>query len=679
MIRSVVVLLTAAIAACARSPEEHGRHATSAVVQKGIQVGDLNRAIDPCTDFYEFANGAWRAANPIPPSMKRWSRQLVTREANQRQLQAILETVSAKADWPAGSIEQQLGDHYASCLDETRVEAAGLTPLAPLLAEIHGARSPDDVQRLIRRLHELAIPVGFAMTGAYQYQAPENTVANLAAGSLGLPTRDHYLSPEPRFAAVREEYRAHLATVLQLGGLPEAQAGKAAEEILALEKRLAGASLDAATAGDPAATAHHTTYAQLKQLAPRFDWDRYFDEARLPRSDLNLAEPKLLQQLDKELKDTPLATWKAYLTWQLLDSASPWLSKPFAEASFNFKDKVLGGATAMKPRTALCIESTTALFGDALGQKYAERHFPPAAKAKAQKLVRALLGVLKQDLNGLQWLGPETKKQALEKLATYNIQVGYPSKWKDYSAVTIRRDALWANVAAGRRFNVEDNRKLIGKPTDRGVWQLPPSSPDAYIDPQLNQIVLPAGFLQPPAFDLEAPDAVNFGAIGIGVAHDMTHTFDSLGGQFDSAGRPRSWWADADLKELQKRGQCLVDQYEGYFIEPGVHHDGKRVLGEATGDLAGVRLAYLAMKKGRPGPTVEGFTPEQQFFIAWGQYRGAAETPEYQRQLVKSDPHPTARFRIIGPLSDSPEFQQAFSCQPGAKMVRPPEQRCSAW
>ena len=677
MIRSAVVVLAAAVAACASSSERVAEAVPP--VQKGIELGDLNRAMDPCTDFYEFANGAWRAANPVPPSMKRWSRQLASREANQRQLQAILEAVSSRTDWPAGSIEQQLGDHYASCMDQASVDAAGLAPLAPLLAEIDGARSSDDVQRAIRRLHELAIPVGFTMSGAYEYQVPDNTVANLAAGSLGLPSRDHYLNPEPGYAAVREKYRAQVAAVLELRGMPQARASKAGEAVVALEKRLAEASLDSATAADPAATAHRTTYTQLKQLAPGFDWDRYFDEARLPRSDVNLAEPKLLQQLDKELKDTSLATWKAYLTWQLLDSASPWLSKPFAEASFNFRDKLLGGATTMKPRAALCIESSNALFGDAVGQKYAERHFPPAAKAKALELIRALLGVLKEDINGLQWLGPETKKQALEKIATYDVQVGYPNKWKDYSAVTIRRDALWANVAAGRRFNVEDNRKLIGKPTNRELWQLPPSSPDAYIDLQLNQIVLPAGFLQPPAFSLEATDAVNFGAIGIGVAHDMTHTFDSLGGQFDSAGRPRSWWAEADLEEFRRRGQCVADQYQGYFIEPGVHHEGKRVLGEAMGDLAGVRVAYRALKKGRPGPTIDGFTPEQQFFISWGQYRGAAESPEYQRQLVKSDPHPTSRFRIIGPLSNLVEFQQAFSCEPGAKMVRPPAQRCSVW
>ena len=678
MIRRIVVIFTAAVAACSSS-SEHAREAAPAVTQKGIELGNLNRATDPCTDFYEFANGAWRAANPIPPPMKRWSRQLASREANQRQLQAILEALSSKRDWPAGSIEQQLGDHYASCMDEASVDAAGLAPLAPLLTEIDGARRLDDVQRIIRRLHELAIPVGFTMTGAYEYQVPDSTVANVAAGSLGLLSRDHYLNPEPRFAAVREKYRAHVATVLELGGMPEARASKAGEEVFAFEKRLAEASLDGATAADPAATAHRTTYAQLKRLAPRFDWDRYFDEAKLPRSDLNIAEPRLLQQLDQQLKDTSLTTWKAYLTWQLLDSASPWLSKPFREASFDFRDKLLGGATAMKPRAALCIESSNALFGDALGQKYADRHFPPAAKAKAQELIGALLWVLKEDINGLQWLGPETKKQALEKLAAYNIQVGYPNKWKDYSGVRIRRDALWANVAAGRRFNVEDNRQLIGKPTDRGLWQLPPSSPDAYIDLQLNQIVLPAGFLQPPAFNLEATDAVNFGAIGIGVAHDMTHTFDSLGGQFDSAGRPRSWWAEADLEEFRKRGQCVAEQYEGYFIEPGVHHDGKRVLGEAVGDLAGVRLAYRALKKGRAGPVVDGFTPEQQFFISWGQYRGAAESLEYQRQLVKSDPHPTSRFRIIGPLSNLAEFHQAFSCKPGAKMVRSPEQRCSVW
>lgn len=650
--------------------------------QKGVEAGDLDRRVDPCTDFYEFANGAWRAANPIPASMPRWGRRVVARDTNRSQLRDILAELSSKRDWPSGSVEQLVGDHYASCMDEARIDAAGLTPLAPLLADIDGARSPADVQRIVRRLHELAVPVPFGAIGGMDYREPANFVENVVAGGLGLPNRDYYLKPEPRFAEARGKYRAHVANVLGLRGMPEAEASRAADAVFALEKHLAEASLDSATAADPAATDHRVTFAQLEELAPRFDWATYFDEARLPRVDLNVAEPKFLQQLNRELAETPVATWQVYLTWQLLESASPWLSRPFAEESFNFKDKYLGGATEMKPRALRCLESTEALLGDALARKYVERHFPPAAKAKVQEIVRNLLAVLGEEVVGLQWMGPETKKQALAKLAAYDAQVGYPDRWKDYSTVTIRRDAFWANVAAGRRFNVDANRKQVGKPTDRGMWQLPPSSPDAYIDFQLNQIVLPAGFLQSPAFSLGVTDAVNYGAIGVGIAHDITHTIDLSGAEFDAMGRPRKWWTDADVEGFRARGQCVIDQFEGYFIEPGVHHQGTLVLGESIGDLAGVRVAYLALEKsmaGHPVPVVDGFTPEQQFFISWGQCRGVAESPEVQREMVKGDPHPVSKFRVIGPLSNLPEFHQAFACKAGSEMVRPREKRCSVW
>jgi putative endopeptidase len=378
----------------------------------------------------------------------------------------------------------------------------------------------------------------------------------------------------------------------------------------------------------------------------------------------------------------PVAIWKLYLTWQLLESASPWLSRPFVEESFGFKDKYLGGASELKPRALRCVEATEALLGDALARKYVERHFPPAAKAKVKAMINALIDALKEQVVTESWMGPEAKKMALDKLATYRPVVGYPDTWKDYGALTIRRGPFWANVAAGRRLNVDEDRRRIGKPTDRDFWIIPPSSPDAAIDVQLNTIVLPAGYLQAWAFSLDATDAVNYGAIGAAIAHDLTHSLDTLGNQFDAAGRPKSWWTEADLKNFQERGQCVVDQFEGYFIEPGVHHQGKLVLGESIGDLAGVRLAYLVLEKsmaGHAAPVLDGFTPEQQFFISWGQFRGAAERLELQRQMVKGDPHPVAKFRVIGPLSNLPEFQQAFACKAGAAMVRPPEKRCAVW
>ena len=647
---------------------------------KGIETSDVDRAVDPCTDFYAFANGTWRAANPIPSRTQRWSRRFAAREANREHLKALLGELAAKRDWPRGSVEQQLGDHFAACMDEPAIEAAGLTPLAPLLAEIAAVRDRAGVERIIRRLHELAVPAPFVLTGASDYHDPANIVVNIAAGGLGLPDRDSYLGSEPRFAEARERYRAHVATVLALGGMPKAAAGKAAEDILALETRLAEASLPPAKAADAAATAHKVTFAQL--AAGRFDWERYFADAGLPTADLNVAEPAFLERLDRELEQTPVDVWKAYLTWHLLESASPWLSKPFAEESFAFKDKYLGGASEMKPRATRCLESTEELLGEPLGRKYAERYFPPAAKSKVEEMVRGLRAVLQEEVRGLTWMTPATRQQALAKLAAYDVKVGYPDAWTDESALVIRRDAFWANVAAARRFGVDLGRRRVGQRVSRQIWQLPPSSPDAYLDVQLNLMVLPAGFLQAPAFDLTATDAVNYGAIGIGITHDLTHAIDALGADFDATGQPQNWWTEPDRQAFQRLGQCVVEQHDAYFIEPGVHHEGSRVKGEAAGDLAGVRLSYRALERSmrhHPVPVIDGFTPEQQFFIAWGQYRGVAESIELQREMVKTDPHPTGKYRVIGPLSNSPEFQQAFACKAGSAMVRPPERRCAVW
>ena len=696
VIASAVVLPMVLAASCAKPPAEPARVATaatepgpasssapvSATAQRGIQPGDVNRSADPCSDFYEYANGTWRAQNPIPPGKPKWSRRGMAIEANRQNVRAVVQELAAKADWPAGSPEQIVGDHYASCMDEAAIDAAGISPIAPLLADIDAVKTPPDVQRIIRRLHELGIAAPFGETGAFDNHEPMHFQLNLVAGGLGLPDRDAYLKTEPRLAEIRDKYRRHVARVLALGGMPETATLAAADGVIALEKRLAEASLDAKTAGDPAATEHKTTFAQLKAMAPHIEWDRYFEEAKVPREPVNVAEPKFLQQVDKELKTTPVSAWKTYLRWQLLDAASPWLSKPFAEEAFAFKDKTLGGATEMAPRAQRCVDLTETLLGEPVGRKYADKYFPPAAKAKAREIANGLVAVMKEDLAALPWMAADTKKKAIEKLELTSIQVGYPDSWKDLSNLHIRRDSLWANIAQARKFNVDDVRRQMGKPTDRNGWQLPPSSPAAYLDPQLNELVLPIGFLAPPYFDVEATDAANYGALGSGLAHDMTHAFDATGALIDAMGRAQNWWTDADHSEFQKRAQCIIDQYEGYSIEPGVHHQGKLVLNEALGDQAGVHFAYLALKKSmatHPVPTVDGFTPEQQFFLAWAQFRGEAMRIETQRQIVKGDPHPVPKFRVIGPLSNLPEFAQAFSCKPGAPMVRSSEQRCAVW
>ncbi|MEO8550473.1 MAG: M13 family metallopeptidase [Kofleriaceae bacterium] len=664
MKRLVLIALVACSPAVPRPP---AGERVAEPAGKGVELGDLDRTANPCTDFYAFANGGWRATHPIPPAQSRWSQRLAARETNRRQVQVMLEEVSARADWPAGSTEQLIGDHYTACLDEAGIDAAGLTPLAPWLDEIDRARTPADLQRAIRRLHELAVPVPFGIVGTVAYHAPANFIANVVAGGLGLPDRDAY-----RNAETRAKYRAHVATTLQLAGAAEPDATHDAEAILAFETQLAMVSLAAAEAGDPAATDHEMTFDQLQHLAPHFAWDTYFDEAHLPRGLLNVAEPTYLQRVDQELSDTPVATWKAYLRFHLLDAMAPWLAKPFADEAATFT------ATEMKPRARRCVESTETLLGELVGKKYVEHYFPPRAKAKARELVRALLAALQDELTNVAWMQPATKAIALDKLAATDVELGYPDTWKDYSTLPIGRASFWTNVVAARRFNVDDDRRQIGKPTHREAWQLAPSSPDAYIDFQRNQLVLPAGFLQAPTFDLDATDAVNYGSLGVGLAHDLTHGIDLSGSEVDKMGRPVNWWTDPDRAAFAKLGQCVIDQFEGYTIEPGTHLQGKRVLSEAIGDLAGLRIAYAALVKSmatHPIPTIDGFTPLQQFFIAWGRVRGEAVTLEAQREMINSDIHPIPKFRVIGALANSPEFQQAFSCSAPAT-VRP---RCSVW
>jgi endothelin-converting enzyme/putative endopeptidase len=399
--------------------------------------------------------------------------------------------------------------------------------------------------------------------------------------------------------------------------------------------------------------------------------------------DLNVAEPKFLEEVDRQLNAVPLADWKTYLDWQLLDAASPSLSKPFVEENFAFNGAYLSGQKEMKPRWKRCAESADRLLGEAAGKKYVEKYFPPEAKARMQEMVKNLRLAMQETIEGLDWMSAETKKRALEKLSTFNPKIGYPDRWKDYSRVPITRTSYWNDVLAGRKFTSEDLLGTIGKPVDRGRWGMTPPTSNAYYNPLLNEIVFPAGILEPPAFSMQANDAVNYGAIGVVIGHEISHGFDDQGAQYDAHGRLENWWSAEDLKKFQVKVACIVHQFDHYEVEPGIPEQGKLVAGESIGDLAGARIAYRAFQisqRGKPPlPTIDGYTPDQQFFIAWGQFRGDAIRPAEARRMAQGDPHPIGKFRVIGPLSNLPEFAKAFGCQPGAPMVRPEAERCDVW
>jgi len=650
----------------------------------GIDLGDLDRKAEPCTDFYEFANGTWRANNPIPASMTRWSKRWAAGESSKDKLREILETASADKNAPRGSTEQIIGDYYGACMDETRVNGGGMNPIKPWFAKIDAARDIAALQQVMAEMHDILVQVPFALGSQQDPHKPSWVLADLGAGGLGLPDRDYYLKPEPRFKQAREKYVEHVTAMFKLAGWDQKSAAAAAQAIMSMETKLAEASLDNVALRDPSATDHNTTFVQLQAMAPHIDWTSYFQHKQIPTDvDMNVDQPKFMQEVDRQMQQTSLADWKVYLKWQLLNSTASSLSAAFVEEDFAFNGKYLSGTTEMKPRWKRCVESTDQLLGEALGQKYVEKYFPPEAKARMQEMVRNLLAAMRDDILSRPWMSDDTKEKAMAKIATFNPKIGYPDKWKDYSHVEIRRDAFFDDMIAGRKFVEQDDRGTIGKTVDRGRWGMTPPTSDAYYNPLLNEIVFPAGILQPPAFDMNAVDAVNYGAIGVVIGHEISHGFDDQGSQYDYLGRLRNWWTESDLKDFQARAACVVDQFDHYYIEKDIHHNGKLVLGESIGDLGGAKISYLAYRKsleGKPRPAdIDGFTPEQQFFIAWGQFRGDATRPEAQRLMVQGDPHPIAKFRVIGPLSNLPEFKNAWSCKTDAAMVRPEDKRCDVW
>jgi endothelin-converting enzyme/putative endopeptidase len=656
---------------------------TSFAQTRGVFMSDIDPSADACNDFFAYSNGSWRKNNPIPASMPRWSRRWQSGEKAKDRLREILVEVSSKGPYKNGTTEQLVSDFYITCTNEALANKLGMEPVRPLLAQIKAAKNKADVQNAIARLARLGIGAPFIFTGGQDNHEPENVIAQIYAAGLGLPDRDYYLKTEDRFVEAREKYKAYVQQMFSLAGYTSSEAATAQITVFNLETQLAKASLDNVALRDPAATDHKTQFADLHKLTPAFDWAAFYKQVNVKPAALNVAEPEFMKTFNSVFETAPMDTWKTYLSWLVLNASAPYLSKEFVDANYNFYGAYMNGSREMKPLATRCAESADNLMGEAVGKKYVEKYFSPVAKAKMQELVKNLLLAMGETIRGLEWMGPETKKHALEKLSTFKPKIGYPDKWRDYSKLKIGTVSNAANVQAGIEFQVADNLSQIGKPVDRERWGMTPATSDASYNPLLNDITFPAGILQEPAFSENASDPVNYGAIGVVIGHEISHGFDDEGAKYDAQGRLHNWWTPEDQKKFEERTACVANQFENYYIEPGIHHNGKLVLGESIADLAGAKLAYLALQISRRGkpvlPSIDGFDADKQFFIAWGQFRGDEVRPEFARRMIQGDPHAVAKYRVIGPLSNLIAFQKTFGCGDSSPMVRKPTDRCEVW
>jgi putative endopeptidase len=651
-------------------------------VTSGFDTANLDRSVNACQDFNRFANGGWVAKNPIPAAYSRWGRFELLDESNLNILHGILDGLVAKKNLVKGSNEEKVADFYSSCMDETKIESEGINPLSDELKRINDITDILSLEDEIARFHAHRIPAVFGFGGAQDYKDSKAVIAQVVQGGLGLPDRDYYTKDDEKSKATRDEYAKHVARTFVLMGDDADRAAAEASSVMKVETKLAESSVTRVQRRNPEANYHPMIKSQLLELTPHFDWGRYLRGIGLPEiGKINVAQPDFLKSADKLLTDIPVEDWKSYLRWHLVNSASNTLSSKFVEESFNFNGKYLQGTTEMLPRWKRCVASTDRALGEALGQIYVDKTFTPQAKAHAQQMVKNLIEALRTDLSTLSWMSDETRKRATAKLDAFVRKIGFPDKWRSYEALQVSKGPYYNNTVSSGEFEFKRSLGKIGKPVDRTEWGMSPPTVNAYYSPSMNEIVFPAGILQPPFYDPKADDAYNYGGIGAVIGHEMTHGFDDQGAKFDADGNLVQWWTTDDYKKFTERTDCVVKQFDSYEVEPGLHQNGKLVVGESVADLGGLTVAYAAYQKsleGKPRPKIiDGFTPEQRFFLGWAQVWASNIRPEAARLRTATDPHPLSRFRVNGPLSNMQAFAQAFGCKAGDPMVR--VERCQIW
>lgn len=649
-----------------------------------LDVPSMDKSADACADFYQYVCGGWMKNNPIPADQARWSVYGKVYDENQQFLRGLLEAASAAGPGRTAA-EAKIGDFYGACMDTATINRAGSAPLQPELEDIRNLPSKAALAGYLGRMHLSTQGSGlvFGFGANQDFGDSSRVIAFATAGGLGLPDRDYYTKTDDKSAELRAKYVAHVRRIFELLGTPADQAAADAKDVLDLETSLARLALTRVEKRDPYKLFHVMTRAELKASTPGFDWDVYLREQGLAGiASVNLTEPAFFKELARLIDAESLDKWKTYLRWHMAHARAPYLSQAFVDADFDFYRKTLRGVAQDQPRWKKCASLVDRNLGDALGQVYVARTFSPATKAKTIEMTKYVEEAMADEIERLDWMSTGTKKLAMEKLASIVNKVGYPDRWIDYKTMTLSRNDFMGNVRRATVFESKRQLAKIGKPVDRLEWGMSPPTVNAQYDPQLNDITFPAGVLQPPLYDPKMDDAPNYGNTGSTIGHELTHGFDDEGRQFDAQGNLKDWWTPEDASRFEERLKCVQDQYAEYVVVDDIRIQSKLTSGEDVADLGGTLIAYLAWQKavaksGQKLQPVDGFTPEQRFFIGFGQWACENNRPENQRVSALTDPHSPGKYRINGIVANLPEFAQAFSCKPGQPMVR--EKVCKIW
>ena len=682
------LMITGLTAAVAQAPSTPSSSGPALPYSPSLDISSMDKSVDPCVDLYRYSCGGWQKKNPIPPDQTSWSVYGKLYQDNLTFLRGMLEQ-AAQLKPHRNAVSQKIGDFYAACMDEGAVEKLGISPIQPELDAIAQIKSAKDLTPLMARLqltYSRYSASGSMLFSAGSTQDPddsEHVIADVDQGGLGMPDRDYYTKDDAKSKEIRARYVQHVQKVFELAGDDVATAKRNAETVMRLETAMAEASLTRVDRRDPHKLVHKMKVADLTQLAPNFDWVAYYREMSYPEfAILNVDAPEFIKEVNALLSSESMDNWKTYLRFHVADTSSPYLSSKFVEENFEFYRKYLRGAKEMQPRWKRCVQYVDYDLGEALGQVYVAKVFSPELKQSTLDMVQRIEDAMGQRIRALDWMSPETKQQALTKLAAIRNKIGYPDKWRDYSSVRIVPDDFAGNVERAHQFETRRDINKIGKPVDHGEWDITATTVDAYFNPQMNDINFPAAVLQPPLYDPKMDDAPNYGNTGGTIGHELTHGFDDEGSQFDAKGNLKDWWTKEDREKFDARTKCVDDQYSSYVSVEDVHVNGKLTLGENVADLGGEILAYIAWKeanKGKDLRPIADLTPDQRFFIGFAQWDCANERPEDMRMRAMTDPHSPARYRIDGVVVNMPEFSSAFSCKAGQPMVKPEAEICRVW